>query len=179
MTTLVLGGSGSGKSTYAEDYAVSISEGRKLYYLAAMEPFGKEAMERIARHKNLRQGKGFVTIEQPTDISRALKHMEAGERTVLLECLSNLAANEMFAGDAVQKEENVAAKVVDGIVRLKEGVTHLVIVSGNLFEDGINYEPETMAYIRALGRINERLAAMADEVVEVVVGIPLVIKRAK
>lgn len=105
--------------------------------------------------------------------------METGEKTVLLECISNLAANEMFEGEMPKGEEAVFKEVANGIARLREEVTHLVVVSNNVFEDGITYDRETMAYIRAMGRINEKLSAMADEVVEVVVGIPLMVKDKK
>lgn len=174
--TLVLGGSGSGKSAYAEDYAVLLSRGKRTYYLATMEAFGEEAEKRIARHRSLRSKKGFLTIEQPTAIGKASERMETGEKTVLLECMSNLTANEMFAGNEPKAEEAVIEEVMDGVMKLKEEVTHLVIVSNNVFEDGRVYDRETMAYIRAMGRINERLAAAADKVVEVVVGIPLILK---
>ena len=73
-------------------------------------------------------------------------------------------------------KEVVTEKIVKEIETLNKKVTHLVIVSNNVFEDGQVYDKTTMAYIRAMGRINEMLADMADEVVEVVVGIPLVIK---
>ena len=60
---------------------------------------------------------------------------------------------------------------------LNRKLTHLVIVSNNVFEDGNEYDSSTMAYIRAMGRINEKLAKMADEVIEVVVGIPVAVKK--
>ena len=52
-----------------------------------------------------------------------------------------------------------------------------MIVSNNVFEDGIDYEESTRNYIRELGHVNAGLAAMADTVVEVVVGIPVFIKQ--
>lgn len=52
-----------------------------------------------------------------------------------------------------------------------------MIVSNNVFEDGIAYDETTMEYIRAMGQINEKLAAMAENTVEVVVGIPVVMKQ--
>ena len=63
-----------------------------------------------------------------------------------------------------------------GIKTLSKELTHLVIVSNNVFEDGNVYDNTTMTYIRAMGRINEKLAGIADEVVEVVVGIPMMVK---
>ena len=77
MMILVTGGSGSGKSAYAEELAVSLTTaGGQRYYLATMQPFGEEGRRRIERHKKLREGKGFLTIEQPTAIHQALGQME-------------------------------------------------------------------------------------------------------
>lgn len=176
MMTLIIGGSGSGKSAYAEDYIISLSEEKKKYYIATMQVYDVEGERKIERHRMLRSGKGFSTIEQPVDIEKAVEKMEAGKGTALLECISNLTANEMFAGGVPKTEEIVAKKIVKGIEALSKELTHLVIVSNNVFEDGKVYDKTTMAYIRAMGSINEKLAELADEVVEVVVGIPLVVK---
>ena len=175
--TLIIGGSGSGKSAYAEDYMVSISEDRKKYYIATMQIYDEEGKRKVERHRMLRGGKGFSTIEQPVDIGKAAEKMEAGDRTALLECISNLTANEMFLEEVPGTEEVITEKIVGGIAVLNRELTHLVIVSNNVFEDGNVYDKTTMAYIRAMGRINQKLAEMADEVVEVVVGIPIVIKN--
>ena len=176
MMTLIIGGSGSGKSAYAEDYTISLSEDRKKYYIATMQIFDEEGKRKVERHRMLRGGKGFSTIEQPIDIGKAAEKMEDGERTALLECISNLTANEMFLGEIPGTEEVITEKIVGEIAVLNRELTHLVIVSNNVFEDGNVYDKTTMAYIRAMGRINQKLAEMADEVVEVVVGIPIVIK---
>ena len=174
--TLIIGGSGSGKSAYAEDYTISLSEDRKKYYIATMQIYDEEGKRKVERHRMLRGGKGFSTIEQPIDIGKAAEKMEDGERTALLECISNLTANEMFLGEKPGTEEVITEKIVGEIAVLNRELTHLVIVSNNVFEDGNVYDKTTMAYIRAMGRINQKLAEMADEVVEVVVGIPIVIK---
>ena len=175
--TLIIGGSGSGKSAYAENYMNSISEDRKKYYIATMQIYDEEGKRKVERHRMLRGGKGFSTIEQPIDIGKAAEKMEDGERTALLECISNLTANEMFLGEIPGTEEVITEKIVGEIAVLNRELTHLVIVSNNVFEDGNVYDKTTMAYIRAMGRINQKLAEMADEVVEVVVGIPIVIKN--
>ena len=56
---------------------------------------------------------------------------------------------------------------------LKKETTHLIVVSNNVFEDGVSYDKETMEYIEAMGKINQELADMAEQVVEVVAGIPI------
>lgn len=176
MITLIVGGSGSGKSAYAEDYMISHSEEKKKYYIATMQVDDAEGECKIERHRMLRSGKGFSTIEQSVDIEKAVEKMEAGKGTALLECISNLTANEMFAGEEPKTEEVVVEKIMKGIKTLSKELTHLVIVSNNVFEDGNVYDNTTMTYIRAMGRINEKLAGIADEVVEVVVGIPMMVK---
>lgn len=94
----------------------------------------------------------------------------------MLECMSNLAANEMFSREQPVDRETVIAKILQGIEVLRKQADPLVIVTNNVFEDGIAYDSATIEYIEALGRVNERLAAEADEVVEVVAGIPQRIK---
>ncbi len=177
MLTLIVGGSGSGKSAYAEEYICSVSEEKKKYYIATMQIYDAEGEEKVERHRKLRMGKGFATIEQPMDIQNALAKMQPGEKSALLECISNLTANEMFSESNPKTESMVTEKVVKGIELLSSKLTHLIIVTNNVFEDGKVYDETTMAYIRAMGKINEKLAFMADEVIEVVVGIPVIVKK--
>lgn len=193
MLAVITGGSGSGKSAYAERVTLALAgkerEKNNCYYLATMMVYGEEGRRKVERHKKLREGKGFVTVEQPLDIAKSLdQFMEPSERgelppasvlgkdTALLECMSNLAANEMFRRQIPEKPEAVAEKIVSEIDGLRKDLKHLVIVTNNVFEDGISYEEETMDYIRALGEINRRLAERADTVTEVVAGIPVAVK---
>lgn len=90
MMTLIIGGSGSGKSAYAEDYMISISEDRKKYYIATMQIYDEEGKRKVERHRMLRGGKGFSTIEQPLDIGNAAEKLEDGDKTALLECISGI-----------------------------------------------------------------------------------------
>lgn len=177
MMTLIIGGSGSGKSAYAEAYLGSLSGEKKKYYIATMQVCDAESEKKTERHRQLRRGKKFSTVEQPRDIQNAAEKMEDGEKTALLEDVANLTANEMFAGEMPETEEAVTERIVKGIEAVSRKFSHLVIVSNNIFEDGKGYDEPTMAYIRAMGSINQKLAELADEVVEVVVGIPLTVKK--
>lgn len=171
---LVIGGSGSGKSAYAEKVALECQKEKRHFYLATMHVFGEEGQKKVQRHKRMRAGKGFVTIEQPTDIMQCLPALrEAGGGVVLLECMSNLAANEMFDTEEPAGSEQVAEKIVTQIGVLAQETEELVIVTNNVFEDGIVYDTSTMEYLRALGSINVRLAERSDAVVEVIAGIPV------
>ena len=200
MITLIIGGSGSGKSAYAEDYVLAAAADLPKYYIATMQVYDAEGERKVERHRRLRAGKGFVTIEQPTDIGKAgikiagnaWKEQKKGDihevdgmdapneekqgGVALLECMSNLVANEMFSGEQMPETDAVVRCVTEGIEALAKQLTHLVIVSNNVFEDGIAYDASTLRYIEALGRINTRLADLADHVLEVVVGIPVTVK---
>ena len=167
MITLILGGSGSGKSAYAEDYLLRTAAHKKKYYIATMQIWDEEMQAKVDRHHRLRQGKGFTTIEQPAALEEAIAQME---------CMSNLTANEMFSKAEPVERQTVIERILRGVEILRKQADPLVIVTNNVFEDGIVYDDSTMEYIEALGRINERLAAEADEVVEVVAGIPQRIK---
>lgn len=175
MITLVLGGSGSGKSEYAEKLVMESGCLHK-YYLATMQVYGEEGRKKVERHKVLRQGKGFITIEQTRDIDKALDQVEFKDACGLLECMSNLVANEMFTQEGIVSPELVESKIMEQIDNLERGFQQLVIVSNNVFEDGCTYAEETMRYMSALGRINTALANKAERVMELVVSIPVVIK---
>lgn len=179
MITLIIGGSGSGKSAYAEDYIGANFKGGKKYYIATMKHLDKECEEKIKKHRSLRQGKGFFTIEQQKDIEKAIEKMEVGKKTALVECLSNLVANEMFSQGGVEKGEAVVERLIKGILEIEKRVDHLVLVGNNVFEDGNTYDRATMEYVKALGSLQQKLGQAADRVIEVVVGIPLVIKAGR
>ena len=175
MMTLILGGSGSGKSAYAEDYLLRNAGDKKKYYIATMQIWDEEMQAKVDRHHRLRQGKGFTTIEQPIALEQAVTQMEPAG-AALLECMSNLTANEMFSEEQPLERQTVITKILRGVDVLKKQADPLVIVTNNVFEDGVIYDNATMEYIEALGRINEKLAEEVDEVVEVVAGIPQRIK---
>ena len=175
MTELVIGGNGSGKSAYAEKEVLAAGCGR-VYYLATMRVLDEEMERKVARHRRMRAGRGWLTIEQPVDIGQAANVISGDSSAALLECLSNLAANEMFRGGQIVPEDTVVQNIVAGIHRLMACTDCLVLVSNSVFSDGITYDEGTEAYIRALGRINQEISGMADRVTEVVAGIPVGLK---
>ena len=167
MMILVTGGSGSGKSEFAEDKILSFGPAKRIY-IATMHPYDEESHKRVARHRKMRAGKGFETIECYT----GLKNLDFPENAVvLLECMSNLVANEMFREDGFHPE--VSEKITEGVRNLLSQAEHVVIVTNEIFSDGILYEGESEKYKEQLGKINCNLAEMADAVVEVVYGIPV------
>lgn len=178
MIHLVTGGSGSGKSAYAEKLVTEQYKEDFKYYIATMQVYDEEGEARIKRHRQMRSGKGFTTIEQPVCIEEALTKIakwEGKQCVALVECMSNLAANEIFQEEEIRPCAAVE-RILKGIKILSKHLHGLVIVTNNVFEDGIEYDTGTKEYLKALGQINEGLASMADRVTEVVVGIPVPLK---
>ena len=171
MVTLITGGSGSGKSAYAESVITGFGDYERIY-IATMYPFDEESHARIRRHRQMRAKKNFQTLECYTGM-KDLK-VPAGS-CVLLECMSNLVANEMYQ-DQGAKEKTVE-EVMEGIRSLASQARELVIVTNEIFSDGIQYSPETIQYQAFLGQINQEIAKMAVNVTEVVYGIPLCYKN--
>ena len=169
MTALVFGGAASGKSEYGEKLICTLPRSGALIYLATMEPFGDEGRERIGRHRALRAGKGFLTLECPRDLETC-PVPQGG--CVLLEDLGNLAANELFSRERPDVEE-AFARTWAGLSWVRSRSEHLVVVSVDIHRDGETYPRETMEYLELLARLHRALAAQADRVVEVVCGLPI------
>jgi adenosylcobinamide kinase/adenosylcobinamide-phosphate guanylyltransferase len=176
MVTIIIGGSGSGKSEYAEDLIVRYGKECKggLIYIATMQPYDKETELRIQKHQMMRQNKNFSTLECYTGLDQVKL---AGHSAVLLECMSNLVANEMFSDKGAKEITREA--VLQGVEKLIRQADHLVVVTNNVFEAGSDYDSGTLEYLSVLGEINNRLCSQADQVIEVIHGIPVFIKKAE
>lgn len=184
MFHIITGGSGSGKSGYAEDTICRMKEetkSRYLYYIATMIPYGEETGKKIQRHRKLREGKGFETLECFTGLSHLTedkrwfsKKRQAEGICVLLECMSNLAANEMYEKSGSGK--NAADTILRGVKELKEKCRGLTVVTNEVFSSMPISSGEMDDYLRILGEVNCRMAQEADKVTEIVYGIEVKIK---
>ncbi len=176
---LVIGGSASGKSAYAEKLVAERKEADAVYYIATMEVQDKEDRERVNKHRKMRDGKGFLTIEQTLDVGTVTGQMQGhkvGRCCALLESVSDLTANEMFCREGTAGADAVSDKIVRDIAALDDALLQLIVVTDNVFEDGVAYDERTMEYRRALGEINRRLSEKAAQVFEVVAGIPVAVR---
>lgn len=165
MIVLVTGGSGCGKSTWAEKLIASLPDENRVY-IATMQVYDEESVRRVARHRAQRADKGFLTIECEKDLASA--DVPEGS-IVLLEDLVNLMANEMFDGGDVNR-------IVPALKILASRCRHLVMVTNDVFSDGVEYAESTQEYLRMLADINRCAAELADCVAEVVYSIPVAVK---
>ena len=169
MLYIVTGGSGSGKSEYAEQTAVQCRNrnGGTLWYLATMRIWDDEGRKRVERHRRMRAAKGFETIERYT----GLETLELEER---FEESNSAGLDAEQENDSLKRWES--CRVAQKPVLLLECMSNLVLNEFYAQENGAQERIlESERYIELLGRINRELGQMADSVTEVVYGIPIAV----
>lgn len=167
--SLVIGGASSGKSAFAE--RMVRQSGLAKVYIATAEAHDAEMREKVAAHRAARAGHGWRTIEAPHDAARALAQIELGE-VALLDCVSFWLANLLMDSADWQEEFEL---LIDVLIQMPVPV---VLVSNDVSGGVIPESKLGREFQRAQGQVNQRLAAQADLVVQVTVGLPLVLKGA-
>ena len=165
--TLVLGGARSGKSRHAE--ALVEESARSGTYCATAEPGDAEMAARIAAHRT-RRGAFWRTVEEPLALANAIAEHTNPDRPLLVDCLTLWLSNLIGANCDLDAESAALAAALRGA----EGA---VVLVAN--EVGLGLVPETPLGRRfrdAAGRLNQEVAALADRVVFVAAGLPLVLK---
>ena len=163
--TLVLGGARSGKSAYAE----GLIGGRPAVYVATAEIRDEEMAARIADHR-ARRGETWTTREAPLGLAAALADEDRAGRPMLVDCLTLWMTNLLLAG------RDPAADTAGLIERLPKLDAPVVFVAN---EVGLGIVPDNALARRFrdhAGRLNQEIAAIADRVVFVAAGLPLVLK---
>jgi adenosylcobinamide kinase/adenosylcobinamide-phosphate guanylyltransferase len=167
--SLVLGGARSGKSRYAERLVENAADSGT--YCATAEAGDAEMAQRIAAHR-ARRGPFWRTVEVPLDLAEAIAAETRQARPLLVDCLTLWLANLMQAGRPVEDESAALA------AGLRHADGPVVLVAN---EVGFGLVPQTALGRRfrdAAGWLNQEIAALADQVVFVVAGLPLVLKDA-
>jgi adenosylcobinamide kinase / adenosylcobinamide-phosphate guanylyltransferase len=166
---LVTGGARSGKSRYAEERAREI--GARHLYIATAEAGDEEMARRIAAHR-ARRGTEWTTIEAPVEIAHALAGNHGFDAAVI-DCITLWLSNLMARGDDIY-----ADRAVDGLIASARAFDAPLFIVTN--EVGYGIVPDNVLARRfrdLAGRTNQKLAAAADEVVLMVAGLPLFVKK--
>ncbi len=185
MITLVLGGARSGKSAWAEQYAMSLADkAEERCYLAAGVACDEEMARRIKKHQERRLQR-FYTIEEPYDLGKRLKEIKAPTKVVLIDCLTTWLGNLTYRDSSrsqIGKTRNVDDNI-DCFPEIKElgqalqRVTFDVIMVSNELGWGIvPAEAETRLFRDRQGRLNQYIASLADQVIFTIAGLPLALK---
>ena len=165
--TLVLGGARSGKSRHAE--ALITSRPPPWRYVATAQALDAEMAERIALHRG-RRGKGWETHEVPLALPECVARLGVQPAPILVDCLTLWLTNLMLG------EHDLTAAVAGLETALEGAVAPIVLVAN---EVGLGILPENALARRfrdEAGRLNQRLAARATQVIFMVAGLPMRVK---
>lgn len=166
---LVTGGARSGKSSYAEQCARNLGE--RLVYIATAEPNDQEMAQRIAEHRK-RRGNEWITIEEPIEIPAALVAQSGKTDCALVDCITLWLSNLLMRHEQKDAQEKVEELINSfGVLDF-----HLLLVT-NEVGWGIVPDNALARQFRDLaGWTNQRIAAVADQVILMVAGAPLTVK---
>lgn len=164
--TFIIGGARSGKSRHAEELLTALP--RPWTYIATAEAYDDEMRERIAMHRS-RRGEGWLTVDAPFDLVGAIKALPA-ERPVLIDCLTLWLTNHMLANHDLEAE----------CLRLTEVLAHprgpWFVVSNEVGQGIVPDNALARRFRDEAGRLNQKIAAVADTVLLMVAGLPLKVK---
>ena len=177
----ITGGARSGKSTFAEEKAISFGE--KINYIATSEVFDDETKKRVEEHQKRRDSR-FVTVEAYKKFDQVFKNVTEG--TILFDCMTNMVNNLMFENnidwdnvksqeiDEIEKEINTEVDLL--LNEMEKHVGTSIVVSNELGMGLVPIYPLGRYFRDIAGRINQKIAKHSDEVYFVVSGIPMKIK---
>lgn len=163
---LVLGGARSGKSRHALRMAEEMTE--RPVFIATAVAEDDEMRRRIDRHRRER-GAHWTTVEAPFDLAGAIAGLTAND-TAVVDCLT------LWLSNAMRENQDPAAEIVDLLEALGDSPATLILVSN---EVGLGIVPATPLgrdFRDEQGRLNQRLAEFADQVIFLVAGLPLILK---
>lgn len=180
---LVTGGARSGKSSFAEQLVAGL--GQEIAYIATARAFDAEMEDRIAKHR-LQRPSSWQTFESPTDPSQVVAKQGQEADALLLDCMTVMITNRILTHcvdwdqPPVDQLNEIEADILSEVQALlkatSEGHADLVAVTNEVGYGIVPVSPLSRFFRDCAGRVNQRMAAYADEVYLVVSGIPVQIK---
>ncbi|MDO5564421.1 MAG: bifunctional adenosylcobinamide kinase/adenosylcobinamide-phosphate guanylyltransferase [Eubacteriales bacterium] len=177
MINFISGGCKNGKSTFAEDLAYKISNNKKIYYIATMIPYDKEDFFRIKKHKENRQNKNFITIEEPFFLSNILKKEIDLNATFLIDSITALVLNHYLKKKNEDSLNKIKIILKKDLEYFSKNVRNTIYVSDYIYSDAIQYDNFTEKYKKLLSSIDKYIVKKANNVYEASFGIVKQIKK--
>jgi adenosylcobinamide kinase / adenosylcobinamide-phosphate guanylyltransferase len=168
---MITGGARSGKSRYAEERAAAL--GARPLYIATAEAKDEEMIRRIREHK-LRRGSHWLTVEEPVELCSLLLAQRGRIDAALIDCVTLWLSNLMLRED----ENSVDQKVRDLLELLPRLDFHALFVTNEVGWGIVPDNPLARSFRDTTGSFNQRLAAVATEVVLMVTGFPMIVRKA-
>jgi len=167
---LIIGGARSGKSRYAEQRALEM--GDRPLYLATAEAKDEEMARRIAQHQK-RRGTQWRTIEEPLELAEALLAQRGKIDCALVDCLTLWISNLLIRHD----EKYASEKVEELIEKLPQSDFHLVFVTNEVGWGIVPDNPLARKFRDLAGWTNQQMANAVNEVILMVAGMPMILKK--
>lgn len=182
----ILGGQKSGKSRRAELLArqwLEQSSAHRAVLIATAQPWDEEMRQRIARHQADRAVRvpGMTTVEEPLALAEAIQTHSSADTLVVVDCLTLWLTNRHMPADY---EENEPLAPVDSapaaslLIAIAQVPGPVVLVGNEIGLGVIPMGREVRAFVDALGRLNQDLAATCQRVTLMAAGLPLTLKDA-
>ena len=168
--TLITGGARSGKSRHALERAGRYDSAA---FIATSIPSDDEMRQRIENHKKERD-ESFATIEEPVDLANAVASLPGGTKAAVIDCLTTWLGNLMHN----QPNRESFPEVNAFLKAIEAPPCDLIIVTNEVGMGIVPDNPMARRFRDIAGNINQKTAALADEVILMVRGIPTVIKEA-
>jgi len=168
MKELILGGTRSGKSAFAQQRATA--SGLNVIYLATAQAGDTEMAERIARHRAARPG-DWGLVEEPLALAAALRAYAAPNRCLLVDCLTLWLSNLLAVGDNA-----LAAETQNLLAALPTLPGHLLLVSNEVGQGIVPAHPLARRFRDEAGRLHQTVADRCDRVSFIMAGLPLTLK---
>ena len=168
MKHLILGGTRSGKSHFAESTAVAT--GKKLVYIAAAQALDEEMLARITHHQSSRIEQ-WITVEEPLTLAASLQQYSAENTCILVDCLTLWLTNILLAGEENFQREHAAL-----LVTLPQLAGNIIFVSNEVGMGIVATDPLSRRFVDEAGRLHQALAKICDKVTLVVAGLPMTLK---
>ncbi len=166
--TLITGGQRSGKSTYAEELALTLSN--NPVYLATSRVWDSEHAKRIAIHKKRRESNAWINIEEEKYLS---KHNLAG-KVIVIDCITLWATNFFYDLES-DTETSLQALKLEFDKFTQQDAT-FVFVTNEIGLGEMSVNPIQRKFTDLQGWLNQYIASKSDEVILMVSGIPLKVK---
>lgn len=171
MISFILGGARSGKSALAE--RIASDSGLAVHYLATAQVWDDEMADRVQHHQSSRPAE-WPTTEAPLDIIPVIQAQACDQKgCVLLDCLTLWMTNLLLLDD----DQALAERQQAFLDFLRQGVEgHLILVSNEVGQGVVPTNKLARRFVDESGRLHQRIAEVADEVIFVTAGIPQVLK---
>ena len=171
QVTLITGGGRSGKSRVGHEAALRFP---RRVFIATAVSCDAEMADRIARHQQER-GNAFRTVEEPVRLAEAIQQAASGTDVILVDCLTVWLSNLLY-----ERQSNLQPQPqIDALLELLKNPPCELIFVTNEVGMGIIPDNALAREFRDLtGSVNQKVAALADNVIFMVSGLPIFMKGA-